>query len=132
MENLSLKELNKKIPDCKFLYDILVDNKGYYLPKFSSKSCTLSYLMKIVKDPTVFKPFRAKISKPPYVKQRKTVEDLLNIVEELLKKDKLTLGLDPDTRPDKEWLIDVLHMINPKHPIFLYEDHALEREFPKG
>ena len=86
MEKLSLKELNKKLPDSRILHDILVDNKGYYLPKRSSKACTIPYSMRIVKDPKVLKPFRKQITKVPYVKQNKTVEELVDIANDLLKK----------------------------------------------
>lgn len=132
MDTYKLKELNNRLPNLKILYEILVDNKGYYLPKWESKSCTYSYLMKIVKDSTIFKVMRQNITKPPMIKQTKTIEDLLDIIGSILTKKGLSLGFDIDKRPDKEWVLNILYFLEPKNPVFFFEEESLERQFPKG
>ena len=131
MQKTNLKELNNKLPNLRTLYDILTDNKGYFLPKFHSKAWTLDYLLKVVGDQKIFKINRNLITKPPMVKQRKTVEELVEIINNLLKTKSLELGFSYDNQPDINWLIDVLFYLEPKNPIFTIEEDICERPFPK-
>ncbi len=93
MQKSNIKELNKKILNLKTFYDVLVDNKGHFLPRFRSKTCTFSYLMKVVRDQKILKVSRNSITKPA-VKQKKTVEDLVEIINNLLKTKSLSLGFE--------------------------------------
>lgn len=131
MEKQNIKELNSQLPNCRTLYEVLVDNKGYYLPKWQSHSCTVEYLLELVKNEKIFRVKRSEISRPPIIKQKKTVEELIDMVEELLKKKNLNLGFKGERKPDKEWIINILHHLDPKNPIFHFEEDKLTREFPK-
>ena len=86
MKKWNIKELNTKLPSLGSLYDILVDSKGYYLPDFKNYACSRNYLLKIVKDESVFKVLKKEISEPPIIKQQKSVEDLLEIITEIIQK----------------------------------------------
>jgi len=53
MEKYTLKALNEKLGNLETLYHILVDNKGLYLPKWESRSCTFTFLL-IIKINKIF------------------------------------------------------------------------------
>ena len=61
--------------------------------------------MKVIRDEKIFKVKRKIIINPPLVKQKKTVNELIEIIDNLLESKKLSLGFTQDNSPDKDWLI---------------------------
>ena len=131
MKKVNLKEINSQLPNLRTLYNILVDNKGYFLPSFESHACTSKYLMRVIKDERVFRVLRNNITEPGIIKQNKTVNELFDIISRILKDKNLDLGFDEDYHPDKDWLIKVLYHLEPKNPIFLFEEETITREIPE-
>ena len=131
MKKVNLREINSQLPNLQTLYNILVDNKGYFLPTFESHACTAKYLMGIIKDEKIFKVLRKDIAEPGILKQKKTVDELVEIISDFLKEQNLELGFDSENLPNKDWLIKVLYHLKPKHAAFLFEDEAITREIPE-
>ncbi len=130
MKIVNLKEINSQLPNLRTLYNLLVENKGYFLPSFDSHACTAKYLMSIIKDNRIFKVLRKDITVPPGIKQKKTVDELSEMISGILKEKNLELGFDTDYHPNKDWLIKVLHYLSPENSVFEFEEESLFREMP--
>ena len=48
-------------------------------------------------------------------------ETLFETIEEEIQKSgkQISIGMDKDHLPDRSWLVNILHLINPKHSYFI-------------
>jgi len=124
---MNIALLNKFIKNQKGLYDILVNQKGLYLPNLETKAITDKYLIGVLKG-EFFRIERTACKVPPKPTKRVSVPDLIEILEKLSQK---TLGFDVLTPPNKEWLVSVIYALDANHDLFA-PIHAKEmREIPK-
>jgi hypothetical protein len=70
--------------------------------------------MKVVSNQTIFKVNRNLITKLLKVMQRKIVEELVDLINNLLKPKRVILAFDNESFPNKNWLINVFFFLEPE------------------
>jgi hypothetical protein len=129
MEKKPITHLNFLVPGVKALYDILVDQKHYFLPEFGRPATSQEYLYGIITG-RIFAIKQDKI-KPCRVIKKCTALDLFDIMKNLIRD--LPLGFDETNMPDKEWMEKVIFSLSPDHAIFKEsKEEVIYREIPKG
>jgi len=107
----SVEELTNNYPDRPTLYKILIE-QGYYLPAKKATCCTKSYLGRVQRNEV----FTMKIEGLMPFGNEKEVKlekgDLIKILKEKIEED---LGFPVNSSPDKKWLLDVLHTLDPEN-----------------
>lgn len=136
LQTISREVANYFIPDKLSMYNLLTQQCGHFLPDFGSRCITNIYLDQ-VKNGEVwtlhydkYKPMR--LTKPL---QLNTKTQLFSILKDLIPIGQ-SLGMQPPNLPDKKWLLDMIHSLNPKHSMFigdnLIQEDAITRTVPKG
>lgn len=102
------QEISLKVKTKKQLYEILA--KKFYLPKYESRAISRNYLLNfILKDIPIFTMKRAEIIHYNFRHRHKTSCELLEILEDLLKKKELPpTGLTALSLPDRSWLLNCI------------------------
>lgn len=98
MANENIAYLNALIPNKEFLYNFLIETKGYYLPNFLTRCITSEYLMRVMKN-EVFTIKRDKIQIAILNKKVTKLEIYDALTSVIKEKD---IGFDPVSFPDKE------------------------------
>lgn len=94
----------------------LVKEEGWFIPKQEARASTVKYLLEVVQGAC----FRIKQTDvKPYTTER-TKWSKLDILSYLQSKHLLNvrLGFTIENLPDRNWLLSVLHTIEPSHEIF--------------
>jgi hypothetical protein len=115
MASMSLRYANLILCSKQNLYR-LVAEEGWYLSRLQSRCCTSRYLFDIMNGSV----FRMKTSdvKPCLVERIRLskIDIIAHIVSKLIKDCKL--GFGPENLPDRDWLLNVLHTLEPSNDIF--------------
>jgi hypothetical protein len=129
MEKTPITHFNYFVPSCKALYEILVEDKHYFLPGYGDQTITQEYLYKVmigqvstIKDQNI---------KEWGLLKHATAVDLYDILKSLA--GSKPSGFDETSLPSKHWMAKVIYALNPQHSIF--KDTAEEifyREVPKS
>ena len=94
----------------------MVAEEGWYLPSKDTRCCTAKYLFGVIGE----QYFRIQVSNIKFCfdeKVRLPKIDLVAYMEQnLLNGEKF--GFQPESLPDRSWLINVLHTLQPSHPVF--------------
>jgi hypothetical protein len=95
----------------------MVRKLGYYLPEDHTKAMTCSFLLKTAQG-TIWRIKTSDVK--PYVTLFLTWScvDLLAYIKEVLLKDEI-VGFDLDKMPDKRYMLNIIHTINPGHEMFV-------------
>ena len=112
---MGLKEINNMFGRMdNFYYSVL--QLGYYLPKLGSSTVTSDYLLGVVKG-NYFCPKNSEIclGGASTVKMRSKVQLYELLLPILEKKTTLELGFDLSKLPNKQFLLDLIYLINPEH-----------------
>lgn len=113
---MELKDVNKFIRTKFHTYEIL--SKVYYLPDFKSKAITKEYLQNYCLDPIpIFVVRRDEIIMHHPRFNNHTALELLEFLQKMVEtKKSKPLGLDSDSLPNKEWMINLLMFLDPTDP----------------
>lgn len=127
-ESVDLQKLSLYVPNKASLYRVMI-KKGYFLPNETSKACSEEYLLECLHD----KVFTMKIDKlKPFILKEDLSSSCLDLIEQLKTKTTKPLGFTPTKLPDKNWLIDVLHSLDPENKLFFNPGELITRELPQG
>jgi len=128
-QNVDLNTLSHYIPTKRALYDILSNEKGLYLPAYTSQAINEEYLIQVMKN-EIKRFLRAEI-KICYFTQSHSKRELLEELGKACNPHKL--GLTEKTMPDKEWLVNCLFHLKPDHSFFKRPTMLrIERSIPHG
>jgi hypothetical protein len=97
------------------LYRLVVE-EGWYLPRVEARCCTSKYLFGIMNG----EYFRIKTSdiKPSLVERvRLSKIDIIAYLDSNLLKG-VKHGFSPEALPDRAWLLNLLHTIDPNNEVF--------------
>jgi hypothetical protein len=115
MARMSLKYAKHILGSKPNLYH-LVQEEGYYLPKPEARCCTTSYLFNVMNG-TVFR-INYKDVVPYYQEKiRMSKIDLVSTIETQYIRD-IRLGFEPEKLPDRTWVLNILHTLDPKNEVF--------------
>lgn len=122
LEEIPLSKLNSLLGCVKNFYLALVD-QGWALPKWSKNCISFNYLWNVFTGEN-FRIKRENLKQAFLFKKASKIylfEQLNFIID--------NLGFNSDKIPDKQWLLDILYTLSPKHEIFM--KHRGEVEDPK-
>ncbi|KAL4500834.1 hypothetical protein ABPG72_020068 [Tetrahymena utriculariae] len=97
---------------------------GYYLPSRGSQCISSQYLIGVM-NKQIYCPQRVQVTagRQTYKKCKK-----VEIYNQLCKSKNDTLGFDITRLPDKQWLIDVLYLLNSEHELFQFCENQEKEE----
>lgn len=129
LESINLETLSFFLPTKGVLYRLMI-KKDFFLPSETSKCITEAYLLDSLKG----KIFTIKISeiKPFLLKKdiNATKIELFNLLHAKIDK---PLGFDLNQLPDRDWMVDVLHTLDPNNTLFVNNvTNILTRDLPEG
>ena len=127
-QSYSLDQLTLLIPNKAVLYRTMI-KKGFYLPCENSKAVSEEYLLDVIHG----KIFSIKISE---IKPFLLVDDISltgsMIMHEIQGKANKGLGFSQNNLPDKHWLVNVLHTLDPENKVFKDQAVEISRTLPEG
>lgn len=118
-EEIPISTLNKMIGNVQNFYYALVD-KGWYLPPYGRGAITFQYLWNVFSG-TCFRIPRQEIKRAFTYKKISKIE-----VFQELNTAVQNIGFSSEKLPEKQWMLDVLNTVNPKHRIFSKESGPID------
>lgn len=108
----------RKFPTVRSMYEFL-EMEGWYLPEFQKhgnvhRCFDEDYLMRLILE-QAFRIQRSEIRVAPTLKRSCKKEELVGILDKLVEN---RTNFGPRT-PPKEWIVNVIHTIDPKNSIFV-------------
>ena len=125
---LDIKQLNSIVKTNEDFYDLIKEKRAYYLPKFNSPCITQDYLMLCAQNKVFTITYGEVKWTLKRIVQKKTRAELVDILASLSKS--RPLGFDARKPPNKEWLVNSIHTLNPSHEIFSTPEILLQRSVP--
>ena len=124
LQQVSLAEINKMFGSLENMY-LAVHQLGFYLPELKSSCITVFFLLGVVKG-EVFSVKTEKIApggaKCIFKKTKLQIyEELYELVQKQIIKD---LGFDLSRLPNKQYMLDLIWVINPKNDLFLIKEES--------
>lgn len=123
----NIQKINIKVGSRSSLYNFLA--RKYFLPELNCGAVSKKYIIEILKkNCKYFRVKRTEIS-PVYLPLRlKTVAELLEVVEKILKDKNLPpTGLPPDSSVNLSWIESVLFYLDPKN-VYFHPETAQDTE----
>ena len=124
-KNFDLSFLGHFIPNLQAFYDILSENKGYFLPKFNSKCITEDYLLSVAKKEVW--AIKKEGLKFGTLRKKAFTPELIDILQSKVDK---PLGFTQERIPNKEWLIHCLYSVDSQNEVFKGLISGFSRELP--
>ncbi|KAL4463836.1 hypothetical protein ABPG74_005773 [Tetrahymena malaccensis] len=120
----TLHQINQMFGSLENMY-LSVEQLGYYLPDLKCSCITAYFLIRVVNG-EIFSVKRSKIA-PGGAKtiKNKTKIELYEILYSLAQQqEKKDLGFDLNRLPNKQYILDLIHVLKPNHSLFKLEDDS--------